>query len=515
MLDAALDGLLALLTPQSLLFMAIGVAFGIVIGFLPGVGGVVAMALLLPFIFGRDPAAAMALLLGAHVATIYNDAITGILFGVPGSAKGVALCFDGYPMTQRGGAARALGITAMSSLLGGLVGVAFLIAILPVVRALMLALGPPEYFIMGLWGLSVIALFSKGSVFKGLAAGGLGLLLATVGEDPVSSTQRFTFGSLYLADGVDFAVAAIGLFAVSQMISLYVKGGTIVTRRPSSDQRSTVWHGVRDVFRHKRVLVQSSALGVFIGALPGVGAAVGGIAAYGQVARSSRDSSQFGKGDVRGIVAPAATLGANEGGGLLPTLGFGIPGGESGAILLSALLVIGVAPGPELLTSGLDLVFSMIWVIVLANLLTTGAGLFTAPIFARMTTVPGSRLVPLILAVCFTGVYAINQRVEDVVLCALLGVVGYFLKKYRYPLAGVAIGLVLGPILERYLHVSVSLYGSLFWLERPVSLLLLIFVIGTVVASPARAAWATWRRRRTGGGDGSDVDAESVRGAPR
>lgn len=486
MLDAAWEGLLALLTPQSLIFMAIGVAFGIVIGFLPGVGGVVAMALLLPFVFGAEPAAAIALLLGAHVATIYNDAITSILFGVPGAAKTVALCFDGYPMTQRGEGARALGVTAMSSLLGGLVGVVFLVAALPVVRAAMLALGPPEYFVMGLWGLSVIAVFSQGSVSKGLAAGGLGLLLATVGQDPVTSTSRFTFGSLYLGDGIDFAVAAIGLFAVSQMISLHVKGGTIATSRPADAPRSTVWSGVRDTFRHKRVLLQSSALGVFIGALPGVGATVGGLAAYGQTVRTSRDSSQFGKGDVRGVLAPASQLGANEGAGLLPTVGFGIPGGESAAILLSALLVIGIAPGPELLTDGLPLIFSMVWVIVIANVLTTVAGLFTAPLFARLTTVPGTRLVPIILAICFTGVYAINQRVEDVVLCALFGVLGYFLKRYQYPVAAVAIGLVLGPILERYLHVSVTLYGSLFWLQRPVALVLLLLVVATVVAPAIR-----------------------------
>lgn len=505
MLEAALDGLIALFTPQSLLFMCLGVAFGIVIGFLPGVGGVVAMALLLPFIFGSEPAAAMALLLGAHVATIYNDAITSIIFGVPGSAKGVALVFDGYPMSRRGEGSRALGITAISSLLGGIVGVVFLVAVLPVVRSLMLALGPPEYFVMGLWGLSVIALFSRGSVFKGLAAGGLGLLLSTVGQDPVTATARFTFGSLYLFDGIDFAVAAIGIFAISQMISLYVQGGTVVTRSATA-RTSSVWHGVRDVFRHKRVLVQSSMLGLFIGALPGIGASVGGIAAYGQAARTSKQPEKFGKGTPPGLVAPAATLGANEGGGLLPTLGFGIPGGESSAILLSAFIVLGIAPGRELLTNGLDLVFSLVWVLVIANILTTLAGLATAPYFARLTRVPGTRLVPLILAVCFTGVYAINRRMEDVVLCAVLGVIGYFLKTYHYPLASLAVGMVLGPVLERYLHVSVTLYGGFFWLTRPVALLLLLSIVATVAFPLIRQGWG--RRRPGDGGAGVATQRE-------
>lgn len=496
MLDAVVNGLLALLTPESLAFMGIGVAFGIIIGFLPGVGGIVAMALLLPFIFGAEPAAAMALLLGAHVATIYNDAITGILFGVPGSAKGIALVFDGYPMTQRGEGGRALGLTAMSSLLGGIVGVVFLVAMLPVVRAVMLALGPPEYFVMGLWGLSVIALFGTQSIFKGLAAGGLGLLLATVGQDPVTATARYTFGSLYLFDGIDFAVAAIGLFAISQMISLHIEGGAIAKRKVGA-QRGSVWDGVRDAFRYKRVVVQSSMLGLFIGALPGIGASVGGIAAYGQAARSSRNSDEFGKGAPQGIAAPAATLGANEGGGLLPTLGFGIPGGESAAILLSAFLVMGIAPGRQMLTEGLDLVFAMVWILVIANIVTTLVGLLTAPYFTRLTAVPAVRLIPLIMAVCFAGVYAINQRIEDVLLCAALGVVGFFMKTYGYPLASVAIGLVLGPILERYLHVSVTLHGPLFWVTRPVTLVLLLLVLATIAAPLVLR-----RRRGTSGGHG-------------
>lgn len=486
MLEAAVDGLLALFTPESILFMLLGIAFGILIGFLPGVGGIVAMALLLPFIFGREPAAAMALLLGAHVATIYNDAITGILFNVPGAAKGIALCFDGYPMTQRGEGARALGIAATSSLLGGIVGVIFLIAVLPIVRAIMLALGPPEYFVMGLWGLSVIAVFAEGSVLKGLVSGGLGLLLAFVGQDPVTATARFTFGRLYLFDGIDFAVAAIGLFAISQMISLYTQGGSIVKRNVVFHE-SSVWDGVRDVLRHPRVLTQSSLLGLFIGALPGIGATVGGIAAYGQAAQTSKHPEEFGKGSVEGIIAPSATLGANEGGGLLPTLGFGIPGGESSAILLSAFIVLGIAPGQQMLTEGLALVFSMIWVIVIANIITTTAGLFTAPYFARLTTVPGNRLIPLVMAVCFAGVYAINRRIEDVIVCALFGAIGYGLKKYGYSVAALAIGLVLGPVLERYLHISVTLHGNLFWLTRPVALILLLFVIATV-------AWPFLRR---------------------
>jgi TctA family transporter len=493
MLNAAIEGLLALLTAQSLLFLVLGVLFGILIGFLPGLGGVAAMVLLLPFIFGQDPPAVMALLLGAHVATIYNDGITSILFNVPGASKGIALCFDGYPMTQKGQGKRALGAAAMASMVGGLTGVVFLIAILPATRAIMLSLGPPEYFVMGLWGLAVIAVFSEGSVLRGLAAGGLGLLFSFVGQNPITGSDRFTFGILYLHEGIDFAVAAIGLFAISQMLVFYRRGGTAVVSSIKGDT-SSVWEGVRDVFQHKKLVLRSSLLGIFVGVLPGLGGDVGAIAAYGQAASTAKDPESFGKGNVAGVIAPATTLGANEGGGLLPTLGFGIPGGESMAILLAAFIVVGVVPGPQMLTTGLPLVFTMIWTIVLANILTTGIGLFTAPLFARLTALPTNLLVPFVLVVCFVGVYAINQQPMDIVAAAIFGVIGYALRVHRYSLANVAIGFVLGTILERYLHISLTLHGPLFWLTRPATLLLLIFVVVTV----AWPFWRMWRRKKLG-----------------
>jgi TctA family transporter len=493
MLSAAVDGFLALMTAQSLLFLVLGVLFGVLIGFLPGLGGVTAMVLLLPFIFGQDPAAVMALLLGAHVATIYNDGITSILFNVPGASKGIALCFDGYPMTQKGQGKRALGAAAMASLVGGLTGVVFLIAILPLTRAIMLSLGPPEYFIMGLWGLAVIAVFSEGSVLRGLAAGGLGLLFAFVGQNPITGSDRYTFGILYLHEGINFAVAAIGLFAISQMLVYYRRGGTAVASSINGDT-SSVWDGVRDVFQHKKLVLRSSLLGIFVGVLPGLGGEVGAIAAYGQAASTDKNPESFGKGNVAGVIAPATTLGANEGGGLLPTLGFGIPGGESMAVLLAAFIVVGVVPGPQMLTTGLPLVFSMIWTIVLANILTTGIGLFTAPYFAKLTALPTNLLVPFVLVICFVGVYAINQRLIDIVAAAIFGVVGYALRVHRYSLANVAIGFVLGTILERYLHISLTLHGPLFWLTRPATLLLLILVVITV----AWPFYRMWRRKKLG-----------------
>lgn len=491
MLEASLSGLLALFTPQALIFMCLGVGFGLLISFMPGIGGVVAMALLLPFTFGLEPAAALALLLGAHVATIFGSSISGILFNVPGAAKSVSVCFDGYPMTQKGQGARALGAAAMASFLGGIVGAIALTATLPLMRAVMMALGPPEYFMMALWGLTVIAIFSEGSVLKGIIAAGLGLMIAFIGMDPVTGTPRYTFGSLFMMDGIHFPVAVIGLFAISQMIKLFVKGGSIVQREINMGD-STVWDGIKDVFRHWRLVLSSSVLGLFIGALPGVGASIGGIAAYGQAVQTSKNPEKFGTGAVEGVIAPEATNAANEGGGLMPTLGFGVPGGESMTILLSAFVTMGIQPGKELITNNLHLVFTMVWIIVIANLLTTSFGILTAKRLAKLTTLPGSILIPIIMSTCFLGAYSVKGRIGDVVVAAIFGVIGYLLEKYDYSRADMVIGMVLGLMLERYMHISLSLHGNLFFVTRPVTLALLLLVLFTL-AYPFIRKWRASR----------------------
>ncbi|MBY0265603.1 MAG: tripartite tricarboxylate transporter permease, partial [Burkholderiales bacterium] len=245
MIDAISAGLLALMTPQALLFLLIGVIYGLVIGILPGLGGVVAMALLLPFTYGFETAATLALLLGAHIATIWGDSVTSILFSVPGSAKGLALCFDGYPMTKQGQAKRALSASATGALMGGIIGAIFLALCIPLIRPVILALGPSEYLMMALWGLTVIATFSEGSLMKGLTASVLGVLAAFIGMDVVTATPRFTFGSEFLMDGISFPVAMIGLFAVSEMMKMSIRGTPIIDRSLVRED-STVWQGVRD-----------------------------------------------------------------------------------------------------------------------------------------------------------------------------------------------------------------------------------------------------------------------------
>jgi len=491
MLQAIGAGLASLLTPEAGVFMTIGVVYGLMVGILPGLGGIVAMALLLPFAHGYDPIATLALLLGAHLATIWGSSVTSILFRVPGAAKSLALIFDGYPMTQRGEASRALGASATAALLGGLAGAVFLAISIPIVRPLMLALGAPEYLMMALWGLTIIATFSEGSLPKGLIAACAGVILAMVGMDPVTGTPRFWFGSVFLLDGISFPVAMIGLFAVAEMMKLYVKGGAIV-ERDVGQETSSVMEGVRDAFRHWWLVLRSSLLGLWIGVLPGIGASIGGIAAYAQAIQTSRDNENFGKGDVRGVIAPDATLGANEGGGLMPTLAFGIPGGESMAILLVAFYGLGIRPGPQMLTDHLDVVFAMMWIIVIANVFTTVLGLGISRYLARLPALNPNIMIPLVISVCFMGAFATRGQIEDVLVVAAFGALGFFMDRYHYSRANLVIGMVLAEMIERNLHISLTLYGDGFLLVRPLALAMFIFVILTT----AMPFYRNWKRRR-------------------
>jgi putative tricarboxylic transport membrane protein len=488
MLEAIATGLLALLTPQAVLFMLIGCVYGLIIGILPGLGGIVAMTLLLPFTFGYELAATLALMLGAHIGTIWGSSVTSILFNVPGAAKSLPLIFDGYPMTQRGEAERALGASAMAALLGGVIGAIFLALCIPIVRPLILALGPAEYLMMALWGMTLIATFSEGSLLKGLIAACAGVLIAFIGMDPVTATPRFTFGSIFLLDGVSFAIAMIGIFAVSEMMKLYLKGGSMVNRQAGAGV-STVLDGIKDAFRHWGLVIRSSFLGLWIGVLPGIGASTGGIAAYAQAMQTSRHPETFGTGNVEGVIAPDASIGANEGGGLLPTLAFGIPGGETMALLLIAFVNMGIAPGPQMLNENLDIVFTLVWIVVIASVVTSGIGLLISPWLARMPSLKGNLVIPIILCVCFLGAFATRGRLADVVVAVIFGALGYFMDKYRYSRANLVIGMVLATMIERSLHVSLTLYGGDFLLERPIALTMFLLIVFTT-------AWPFVRSRR-------------------
>lgn len=489
-LAASIHGLLSVLTPQTLEALVLGIVWGYMVSFMPGVGGIVAMALLLPFIFGMNVPTAMALLLGAHTATIFGASITSILLNVPGASKTVVLCWDGYPLTLKGEGVRALSASATSALFGGIVGVIFLTVALPVLKYVMNAVGPPEVFMLAIWGLTLIAVFSEGSLFKGLIAAGIGLMISFIGEDPVSGVARYTFGSLYLQDGIQFPVAAMGLFAISQMIKLFVHGTPSTNGQPleRAQNRSTRWQGVRDVFVHWRTEVQLALFGVFVGIVPGLGAPVAAVGAYGQAVQTSKHPEEFGHGAIEGVIAPEATDAASEGAGMLPLLALGIPAHEQQALLISAFIILGIAPGPTMLTHHLSLVFSIVWVIFFGYVIVCSLGLLLAPQFAKIASLPSNILVPTVMTVAMIGAFAVRGLIDDVAVAAIFGVVGYFMERFKYSRADLVIGFVLGPIIESFYHVSTSLYGPLFVLTRPVALAIAVLILLTVV-------WAIWRNR--------------------
>ncbi len=485
-IGAAVSGLAMVLSPSALAMLFIGVIFGMVIGFLPGMGGVIAMSLLFPFIYNMQLGEAICLLWGAHVAVVQGGSISAILFNVPGTTKNVATCFDGYPMARKGEAARALGASATASVVGGLMGAIVLTFFIPVMRAIVMALGAPEYFWLAFWGLSVIAVFTAGSVFKGLASAGLGILLAFVGNNAITGSPRYTFGTTYLQDGINFAPAVIGLFALASMIELYKEGGTIAAKREISATGST-WQGIKDVFVHWWLTLRSGVTGVVIGVLPGVGGTVGNILAYGQAVQTER-GKKFGTGIVEGVIAPESAVSANEGGGLVTTLGFGIPGGEGPAILLAAFIIMGIAPGPEMLTKNLDFVLAMVWIIIIANLIGSVLMILGAKWMARITVLPSGVLIPLVFVFCAVGAFAIDRNILDVVVAILFAFVGYYMKKFDFSRADLVIGMVMGAMVERYYHISVRLYTPDAFFTRPIAFVFFLIVAATIV-------FPIWRAR--------------------
>jgi putative tricarboxylic transport membrane protein len=480
-IEAALDGMVMLLSVKNILLMFVGIFVGLVFGTIPGLSGQTALAVLLPFTLGMDPATAMALLIGAHVAVEYGGSISAILINTPGTGQAIATCWDGYPMAQKGEAARALSISATSSALGGLVGFVVLVGFIPIMKITLMAIASPEYFIASFVGLTFIVVLGGGSLIKALISGGLGLMLAFVGLDPITSAPRFTFGQLYLWDGISLVPIVVGLFAFPEVATLMARGETIARIEMRGSQWGLIWQGVKDTFSHWRVLLQCSALGVVIGILPGLGGTVANLAAYGLASRTSPERDKFGQGAIDGILAPESANNSKEGGDLIPTIALGIPGGAGMAILLGAFVIVGLAPGPDMLTTGLKHTFAIAWILAVANLLTTAIGLlFCAPI-ARLSFLPIHILTPMIVAVCLVGVYLDGSKIENVFLAVGFGLFGYLMRRAGYPRPPLIIGVVLGRIVERYLHMSLKLYGPLFFV-RPISIFLIAIIVVTIAA---------------------------------
>jgi TctA family transporter len=478
-------------SPYLMGLILLAIPLGMFFGAVPGLGGKLAIVLMIPFVFGMEPLAGAVFLLAMHAVVHTGGSIPSILFGVPGTGPDAATIVDGYPMAQRGEAGRALGASLGASGVGGVIGAIFLAAMLPVLKPVILAVSPAEFFLLAVFGITFIAMLSGRSLIKGIAVGFLGLMVSLVGLDPHTGSQRFTFDQLWLWDGVSIVAAVLGLFAVPEMMALAVKGGSIakVDRQASRYDIKQVLQGIGDVFRHPWLTIRTSIIGAVIGAIPGLGGDAASWICYGHAVQSCKNPETFGKGDVRGVIAPETANNSKEGGSLLPTLFFGVPGSSGMAILIGAFVMLGIQPGPHIALTGMDLVWSLIWALALANLLSIPIFLLMAPTFSLLVFVRGALLIPFVLVLAFLGAYLSESSWQNMLILVVLGVLGYFLKKYGWPRPPFVIGLVLGLIAEDSIHKALAIWGPTFFL-RPLSLVLIALIILTVVAY-------IWRQAKT------------------
>ena len=460
-----------------LLAIPIGMFFGAV----PGLGGKLGIVLLIPFVFGMDALPGSIFLLAMHAVVHTGGSIPSILFGVPGTGPDAATIVDGYPMAQKGEAGRALGASLGASSVGGIIGALFLAAMLPVLRPVVLAFSPAEFFLLAIFGITFIAMLSGDSLIKGIAVGFLGIIVSLVGLDPFTGSQRFTFGQLFVWDGVSVLVAVLGLFAIPEMLSLGVKGGAIseVQGKIARYDFKQVLQGIGDVFHNPWLTVRTSIIGAVIGAIPGLGGDAASWLCYGHAVQTCKNPENFGKGDVRGVIAPETANNSKEGGSLLPTLFFGVPGSSGMAIMLGAFVMLGIQPGPHIALTEMNLVWSLIWALALANFLSVFIFLAMAPAFSLLVFVRGARLIPFVLVLAFLGAYLSESAWENILLLVGIGVLGYFLKKYRWPRPPFVIGLVLGGIAENSIHKALAIWGPTFFF-RPLSLVLIAMIMLTI-----------------------------------
>lgn len=480
MIEAAVEGLYGILQWKPFLLMMFGILISSTLVAMPGIGSKTAIALLLPIAFVLNKFEAICLIMSVWAVSNTANSITSILFGVPGGGGSQATIMDGYPMARKGEAARALAAAFTSSAIGGIIGAIVLLAAIPILRPLVLLLGPPEFFMLTMVGVAMVGVLSGKAPVKGIIAGGLGLLISMVGVHIITGIHRFTFDQLYLVDGIKLVPITIGLFALPELIYMGIKGMGI-SDMPLGDLSSGRRQGIKDAFQHWWLVLRCSFVGVWVGIIPGLGSAVADWFAYGHAKQTCEGAREtFGKGDVRGVIAVDSATNAKEGGSLIPTLAFGIPGSSTLALIFGGLIIVGITPGRDMLTKDLHLTFSMIWLLVIASVITTLLCLAFTRQLAMTTKLRPSLIIPMILAMAVIGSFAASSRFEDVLTMVAFGTLGYFMRSAGWPRPPLLLGLVLGPIAERYMWTSVQLYGVEFLL-RPGVLIIFTILLASVL----------------------------------
>ena len=452
-----------------------GVAFGILVGAMPGLSPSMGVALLLPFTFRMNPLIALILLTAVYQASNWGGAVTAITINTPGTPSTAATAIDGYPMTQQGKAGAALGISLVASTVGGVIGIIILILFSRPLAVISVKMHPAEYFALAIFGLTTVASLGGKNWAKAFVAALIGLLINTIGIDPISAVRRYTFREIQLFDGFDFIPALIGLFALSEVFSR-LEGGkpkSLVEGRLGKE----IWPSLRDYWKLKRPILISSVIGTVIGIFPGAGGSIASFLSYDAVKRTSRHPETFGKGEPEGVAAAEAADNASVGGAMVPLLTLGIPGSASTAVLIGALMIHELVPGPMLFVQNAPLVYGLFASMLLANAAMLGLGLLGARLWVKVTRIPPSVLIPLILSVAVVGSFAVKNSFFDVAACLGFGVVGWLLRRNGYPMAPIVLGMVLGNILEVNFRRAVIMGGYSVFLTRPASLILLLLSV--------------------------------------
>ncbi len=446
---AVLEAIIFVFHPVHFFFLFIGVAGGIVVGALPGLTGSVGIILLLPFLFYVEPAVALIMLSGMFCGAIYGGSISAILISTPGTPSAAATLLDGYPLSQKGEAGKAIGVATIASTTGGIISVLCLIFIAPQLARFAVRFGPVEYFALMVFGLTIIASVSGESLIKGLLSGFFGLFIATIGMDPVMGYPRFTFGFTNLLLGFPMVSVLIGLFAVSQ---IFIQLEGVGKPQKAFNQRiKNVLPNRSELKRIFRVIIPSSLLGTFLGIIPGTGGAIASFMAYNEARRFSKDPDSFGTGNIEGIAAPEAANNGTTGGAMVPLLSLGIPGDVVTAVMLGALMVIGIRPGPLLFEQNPQVMNALFVGLMMAQFLILGLGLLSVRVFPKILKVPVRILFPVILTLCFVGAFSLSNSVYDMMVAFIFGLIGYGLRKMGFAAAPIILGVILGPIAEQEL----------------------------------------------------------------
>lgn len=490
-------GLGSVLEPFHLTLLIGGVIIGLVFGTIPGLSGITAVALLVPFSYVLGAEAAIIMMIGVYVATSCAGSLAGSLFNMPGDVMGAATARDGFPLTQQGQAGRALSIDITASAVGGVIGTLLLVLIAPQFLRIALGFGPPEYFALALLGMTCVASLATGSLVKALLAGTFGLLLATVGLDPVSGAVRFNFGQQQLQGGIDFIPAIIGFFAVAEIFqTLYHGGGS--GAYTADDIKKIPRFAIpsrADLRRTRFTMLRASVLGNFVGMLPGAGSTIAAFLGYGTEVQLSRDATRFGKGEIRGVAAPEAANNAAAAGSMVPLLTLGIPGGAVTAIMLGVFILNGLRPGPLLFRDSPEITSSVFGALMLASILVLVVGLLTVRLLLRLLTIPFEIFSTMVLVFAVVGTFAIYNRTVDLWIMLACGVIGFFAKQYDFPIAAIVLGLVLGDIAETGLvnGIGVSRGSWAVFFSRPYTGITLALAL--VLLLLPLVWWAVSRRR--------------------